>query len=285
MPYSIALSGETGSGKTTQAGALAKHVFKTTRKKTILHTADRGRFGSIEHLVDLGVIVVDELQPEDSPWEWINRAADGSALAGLKSEDVGLRIYDSGTAIGEQVMTAISKDTNQIGQQKTQSFLIRKGKGGEKDIRVGLTNESHYGLAQTFLLDTIWKSTWLERKGQSVLWTFSIDRKDDSTGTPVVGPKLVGHALTPAIPKWFKYHFRLDQVPSDGINPARHILYLQAKAEVGGSGISLSNSRYPLEATEVLPPALEPADLVKALTLIEEGKASALAKAREELGL
>ena len=281
MPYSLALSGDTGAGKTTQLGELAIDDYKKTGRVMVLNTADRGRYGSIEHIVEAGVIVVNEMGPKDSPWEWVNAAAEGQDPKGLVPDGkvVGIRAFDSGTAIGEAVMADIAKSPQQVGSAKTQRFRINK------DTTIGLNNENHYGLAQIYLLDTIWKSTWLEQKGESVVWTFSTDRKDDATGTPVVGPKLVGHALTPAIPKWFKYHFRLDRVPADGLTPERHILYLQAKQEIAGTGISLSNARYALGAEEPLPPSIEPADVAKAIALIEAGKQSAAKKLREELGL
>ena len=276
IPSSIGLMADSGGGKTTQIGELAKVMFRDERKKTLLIAADLGGHESIRPHQRVGIIDVHEIEQADDPFEWINDATSGKLL----TEDHGLIAFDSGTSIGEALLNAITKDPAQIGQQKTQKFRV----GAKKELVVGANNESHYGLVQGFLLDQIWRSTWLTRKWVTVLWTFGLDRAEKADQTPIVGPKLVGHALTSSIPKWFNYFWRLAVIPVPG-QPARHQLYLQAQPEFAGTGLTFGNSRYPLDATSVLPAIIEPASIAEALAIIALGQQEAEDNLRRELGL
>jgi hypothetical protein len=274
---SIALYGDSGSGKTTQAGEMAKFVWKSRKKRTKLYTSDRGGHESIKPLVKLGIIDVDDLGPDDDPWIWIDSSVSGKDL----DPDVGLVINDSGTSHGEALLTACSHADFQIGQQKTQRFNVNRG---NKTLNVSINNEAHYGVVQNFLLDAIWKSTWLTRRGIDVLWTFSVHRGEEQDRTPILGPKLAGKALTAAIPKWFGYTFRIASLPQEGSGP-RHVLYTAEHPELAGLGHSFGNARYPLDARTDLPAEIEPASLPGVFELIDNGQQEAEDKLREELGL
>lgn len=277
MAASIALYGDSGSGKTTQAGELAKYVKKNRGATTVLYTADMGGYDSIRPLVRLGVVRPVELGPDDNAWVWVDDACSGKTL--LPTD--GLAIFDSGTSISEALLMACAKSPNQIGQQKTQRFGVTNQDG--KVLSVNINNEAHYGIVQGFLLDAIWKSTWLTRKGVDVLWTFSVHRGEEQDRTPILGPKLAGKALTAAIPKWFRYTFRIASIPQEGAEPV-HRLYLTEYPELAGLGHSFGNARYPLGASP-LPPYIEPASIPAALQLIEKGHEEADAALAEELGL
>lgn len=274
----FALFGDTGSGKTTQGGELAKHVYKSRKRKAVLHTSDLGGYGSIGSLVRAGILRTVELHPDsDDPWIWIDDAVSG---VGLLPDD-GLAIFDSGTSMSEALLSACSHSDFQIGQQKTQRFTVKRGDGGGKSLNVSINNEAHYGVVQGFMLDAIWKSTWLTRRGVDVLWTFSVHRGEEQDRTPILGPKLAGKALTAAIPKWFNYTFRVASIPQDGAEPV-HRLYLTEYPDLAGLGHSFGNSRYPLGVTP-LPPYIEPASIPAALKLIAAGQAEADALLEQEL--
>lgn len=274
----IALYGDTGSGKTTQTGEYAKHKRKTTGKNTLLISSDMGGYDSIGALVRAGVVIPVELGPKDDPWIWIDEAVNGSLL----TDEIGLVVYDSATSQGEALLSACSHSEFQIGQQKTQRFSVSRG---ARALSVSLNNEAHYGLVQGFLLDAIWRSTFLTRGTDlDVIWTFSVHRGEEQDRTPILGPKLAGKALTAAIPKWFKYTFRLASVPQDGAAP-RHLLYLTEYPELNGLGHSFGNARFPLGINLDLPAFLEPASLVEALDLIDRAQKEADELLKAELGL
>jgi hypothetical protein len=271
------LYGDTGSGKTTQAGEYAKHIRKTRGRNTILNIADRGGYESVRPLVRAGVVSVNELGPDDDPWIWTNAAVSGGGL----SADTGLAIFDSGTSISEALLSACSKADFQIGQQRTQKFIVAKGK---ETLNVAINNEAHYGVVQGFMLDAIWKSTWLTRRGVDVLWTFSVHRGEEQDRTPILGPKLAGKALTAAIPKWFTYTFRVASVPGQGDEAPKHVLYTAEHSELAGLGHSFGNSRIPL-GVDPLPAVVEPASLSTVFEMIADRQVAADAALKAELGL
>lgn len=271
----LELIGDSGSGKTTQAGELAKYVYKNRHKTTILHTSDRGGYDSISSLVRKGIVTVDELGEKDDPWVWINQAVSGKRT----KPETGLEVFDSGTSMSDMLLTACAKSDFQIGQQRTQSFRVNQG---DNVLKVSINNEAHYGLVQQFMLDQIRQSTWLIKRGVDVLWTFSLFRGEDQDRTPILGPKLAGKALTPFLPKEFRYTFRITSIPQEGNVPI-HRLYLAEHPELAGLGHSFGNARYPLGA-KPLPPFVEPASLPQALNLIAEGQAEADRLLEEELG-
>lgn len=277
------LYGESGSGKSTQIGELARYVYQKTKKKTILNTSDRGGFDSLGAMVRKNIILPNELGPDDDAWIYTDDAVTGKSIA----EDVGLVAFDSGTSLGEALLSACSHSDFQIGQQKTQRFTVSRpattGSASPKTLNVSINNEAHYGVVQGFLLDAIWKSTWLTRKGIDVIWTFGVHRGEEQDRTPIIGPKLAGKALTASIPRWFRYTFRLDLIPQEGETPI-HRLYLSSQPELAGLGKAFGNARYPLGVTP-LPPFVEPADLPKALELIAKGQAEADELLEQQLGV
>jgi hypothetical protein len=106
------------------------------------------------------------------------------------------------------------------------------------------------------------------------------EKQDD---TPVLGPMVAGKALTPAIPKWFRYTFRLVSVPTTQGQAPRHLLYLQEQPDFGGTGMSFGNARYPIDAITPLPAVIEPASIIEAMELIEKAEAEAEEVLRKEL--
>lgn len=279
---SIALYSDTGGGKTTQAGEFAKYTWRTRKLRSVLNTSDMGGFSSINPLINLGLVKVNKLGEADDPFIWTNDAASG---ANVDPKEVGLSIFDSGTSMSEALLNAITKADFQIGQQKTQKFTVSRGTGKDaRNLTVGINNEAHYGVVQGFMLDAIWKSTWLTTKGIDVLWTFSVHRGEEQDRTPILGPKLAGKALTPAIPKWFNYCWRLGSIPVEGDQP-RHVLYTAEVPELAGLGHSFGNSRVPLGATTVIPAVVEPASITTVLDLLDQAEKEAEDNLKMELGL
>jgi hypothetical protein len=284
MGRSIGLFGDTGAGKTTLAGEYAKWLRRTTGLNSMLHSADPGGYKSLEALVDVGIIVVNQFSEEDDPWAWLTDAVAGK-VHGEAQDGIGLHIFDSGTGIGELLLKSCAELSidQDIGGRPAPKFTIHK-KDPKKRMDIGSNVDSHYMIVQNFVLGRIHRSTWLTAKGTDTLWTFSVLRAEDVEGSSIVGPKLVGKALTPSLPKYFNYMFRVASVPEMG-QPARHILNLDEQPEVTGLGSTPSNARYPLDAITPLPATIEPASLSQAIELIEGGRAEARDRIKEELGL
>jgi hypothetical protein len=273
----IALYALTGAGKTTQAGEYAKYVKRTRGLDTVLNSSDRGGYNSLGPLVRAGIIHPNELSPEDDAFIWLDEAARG---VNVDPSKVGCVIFDSGSSCSEALLSAVSKADFQVGQQKTQKFVVAKG---SKNLSVAINNQAHYGIVQQYMLDAIWTSTWLTKKGIDVIWTFTVYKGEEQDSTPILGPKLAGKALTAEIPKWFQYTFRMDSIPVEGAEP-RHVLYTTEHTELAGLGHSFGNARYPLGATP-LPAVIEPASLVTVIELIEQGQKEADELIKAELGL
>ena len=282
MGRTVALFGDSGSGKTTQGGEFAKHTYKERGKKSVYYGADLGGHDSIAPLVRLGVVEVRPFGPSDDPWDWAMAAAECKDLG----DDIGLVIFDSATSMSEALLNSCAKlsaSGKDIGGRPAPKFKINRATEGT--MVVGSNVDSHYMVVQNFMLDVIWRSTWLARERDvDVLWTFSVHRGEKADETPILGPKLAGKALTASIPKWFNYTFRIASIPQEN-QASRHLLYLQEQPDLGGFGMSFGNSRYPIDSTTPLPPIIEPASISEALNLIQGGQDEADATLRAELSL
>ncbi len=276
----ISLYSDTGVGKTTQIGEYAKWKRRNEGLNTLLNTADRGGYESINPLVRLGVVRVNEMSQDDNPWSWADSVASGEGI----TDDIGVVAFDSGSSISEQLLSAAAKQAaggENLGGRPAPKFRV-KGQG--KDLTVGSNVDTHFFIVQQYMLDVIWKSSWLINKGLDVIWTFSTHRGEGADSEPIIGPKLAGKALTAAIPKWFRYTFRMVVVPDPSGEAPKHVMYLQHTPGTGVA-VSLSNARYPLDAEDPLPVSIEPASLPTAIELIERGQEQAERKLKEELGM
>lgn len=260
---------------------MAKYVFKRRRKKTVLFSSDRGGFLSLDPLVRLGVVKPITYTPVDDPWLFVNEAVNGTAL----DEEVGLAVFDSGTSMAEELLRACRQSEFQIGQRPNQKFTVSKSKSGtNSNVVVSTNTDAHYGVVQSFMLEAIRKSTWLTKRGIDVIWTFTVDRAENENRTPVLGFKLVGHALSAELPKEFNYTFFLDVVTNEGDRP-EHVLYTTIQPGLGGLGHSFGNSRLPLELAGDIPAVIRPASLIKFFETLDTASEEADRKLQEELGL
>jgi energy-coupling factor transporter ATP-binding protein EcfA2 len=279
---SIALIGDTGSGKTTQVGELAEAVRKELGLTTHLATADRGGLDPLEHLVELGVISVDSFHAHQDldPIVWVNHITSGERYEGGKwvkvdRDKTGLWVFESGTSMGEECLTKLQHDAAKgvaIGGKS--SFNVSVG-----DVKVASNTETHYGLVQGFLRDMIWKSQSLPGL---VLWTFRLLRGEDEERSQKLGLLIAGRSLAMIAPSWFRFTFRIDGVPQVGA-PARHVLYLQEHTD--GSIAGFGNARVPLAGFGELGAKVEPASLPEALRRVEAAKQRAKEESAKRLGI
>ena len=279
MSTTILLYGRTGSGKSTQAGKLAEEVYIRTGKKTRLNTADRGGQDTIQPYVDLGVIDVEPLGDSD-PWIWLNKVVRGYVRRNGKwildkalNSQIGLQIFESAHAIAKLLKLDMERKAAfgvNIGGDVNSSFDVTDA-SGEK-LKVGSTKGfQKFSIPQARLWEEIMESHRLDT--DYVLWTAGLNKGEDdvNSAAKVIGPDIIGNALTPSLPMDFHYTFRMDVIPGKGNEPPRHVLYLGTHQDVNaGNATALGNIRRPLDAEPLKQYIIEPADLPKALRIVRQ---------------
>ena len=286
----ILLYGRTRAGKSSQIGEMSEYAAKVTGgKKTRLYTADRGGTGPIKPYIDLGLIEVVE-QRDTDPWIFLNKAVRGFVRDDKgkwvpgKNDDIGLFAFESMTAFADALMTSLAEKSAQgtsVGGAANVSFIVN---GDGESLKIGGNNMAHYNIVQTRITDEVWQSQRLP--APYIMWTASLSKDDDATSSgKVLGPQVVGKALTSEVPRWFNLCFRIDAIPAQQGKPERHVLYLGNSVDItAGNAVSLGNTRVPMDAPD-LPTSIEPASLKKALELIEGGHTQALDSIRKRLNI
>ena len=291
-PTTILLYGRSNSGKSTQIGVLAEHVFRTTGKRTRIYTADRGGINPIIPYISLGIIEAVEMGDTD-PFIFLNRAANGNIRDAngkwIKDEQandaIGCYAFESMRGIAEALMSAMAKKASEgisIGGGANVSFAIQ---GDGETLKVSGANMAMFGVAQQKMTEEIWASQRLP--AQYIIWTSSVSKDEDGVSSgKVLGPDVIGKALTAEVPRWFHYTFRIDVLPAQGGKPERHILYLGSHVDVNaGNAAGLGNIRRPLDAPALTQATIEPADLVKAVQLVKDSSQKSAEDAiRKRLG-
>ena len=283
----ILLYGDSGDGKTAQIGHLALAIYKESKKKTRLYPADQGgAWETVQPLINVGIIELEHYQPGVSgdPWKWVRSTTSGmvkrNGVWTRDLKDIGLLAYEGIVSYGEQ----LANDT-------ATKAALGVHSGGEKRFAlvteagtISGMNQTDYGLLQVRLREEIWLS---QANGLPVVWSTSVRRlspeKAQKKGIDrLIGPEIIGDAMTGAGPRWFKYCLRIEQV-----SPTRHVLYLGGYRDLQAGNLkTLGNARTSLYGTDVAVPAtIEPADLVKALSILKQREAAATVAVKKEAGL
>jgi len=292
MATTILLYGRTNSGKSTQIGVLAEHVRKTIGKNTRLYTADKGGIDPILPYVDLGIIEPVEIGESD-PWVFLNKAVRGYirdtngkwVLDKKKNESIGFYAFESLRGIAEALMMDMARKASNginIGGGSNIAFAVQ---GDGETLKISGSNMTHYGIAQARMTDEVWESQKLS--ADYILWTSSVSKDDDGVSSgKVLGPDVIGRALTAEVPRWFHYTARIDVLPAQGGKHERHIMYLGTHVDQGaGNAAGLGNIRRPLDAPHLKDITVEPANIVRFLQLVrDEGRAAAGEVIRKRLG-
>src|SRR3990167_3110432 len=278
----ILLYGGTGAGKSTQLGPLTEEVNITTGKKTRIYTADFGGVDTIQPYIDLGLIEVEPIGAAN-PWIWLNHIAQGHVFRngkwvtdGSLNGDIGVYAFESAHGIAQLLkmnMEAMAAKGINTGGDTNNSFDV---KADGESYKVGTSKGyQKFNLPQQEILGAMYTSFRLP--AQYIVWTAGISKEEDDlmTAAKIVGPEVLGKALTTVLPKDFNYCFRLGVVPSQSGKSERHILFLGSHKdpETGANTTALGNIRRPLDAGELKLTTIEPADIVKALKLVREDAA------------
>jgi hypothetical protein len=291
----LCVYGPSQSGKTTQLGVLAERIFRQTQKKSRLYMMDPGGYGSILPYVKVGILEVVDLVGRPRPWEWMDQITKGGLpvvtngkeswqVRDPKDDSIAGWFFDSMTGGGDVLMSEAAKAAatgRNIGGQPP-NFKLTEG-----TVTVAGNSPSHYGSVQGVMAQNIKQSFLLPG---TVVWTATSRSAQDEDGQGVptmIGPQLVGKALTAEIPRWFNYTFRLVTIPgSPALNKKEeHRLYLRPlqDATTGAAGAILTNNRAPLDSANDIPEFISPASIDKALDLLENAGDAAEAAIRARL--
>lgn len=275
MRDSILLFGDTGDGKTVQFGELALRAFLVEHRKSRLYTWDEGGYRSIDPLVRRGVIDVVDCRGLSAPFDFLDKVAQGLVLdtggkwvADPRVSDLAVLGFEGLTEGGDLLMREMAEMSGRgINIGGGGAFNFKNG-----TLTIGSNNQSHYGQAQGHLSAVVKRSFRIAGEGH-VVWTAAARRGQDADNqAAILGPQIVGKALTSEVPRWFVYTFHLLSVPADQLlkKPAEHRLYFRDHYDPSIPGAKvLGNDRVPLGATP-LPEYIAPADLPKALSMIED---------------
>lgn len=277
----ILLFGRTGAGKTAQVAELAEHIVRTTGKRTRVYTCDRGGVETIRPWIDAGIIDVVEQDGSDI-WVFMNKATHGCVrdTSGKwvpgNLDNIGLVAFESMKAFCDELMRSMTEKAKEgvnIGGGANISFSVT---GDGETLKVGGSNMAMYGVGQSAITQAVWDSQKLPV--DYLLWTSSVSKDEDGmSSTKVIGPDVLGKALTAEVPRWFDLSFRIDVTPANGPTPEKHILYLGTSTDVkAGNATVLGNLRMPL-GSKPLPTQIEPASLVGALQMITKARQEAAA--------
>ena len=271
---SLLLYGDTGHGKTTLITDLATHLRVHHGKRTVVFLADKGSHKPYKLLAKHGIVTLHIPSPGTDPWLWVHHALRGEIrnekmeYASVATDDVGLIVHEGLTAYAELLMTGLAKmsaaGTN-VGGEGAWNVTIREGKDS---LKLGTSNRAHYGMVQLQIREGI----LAEKPPVPHIYTAGVRRGESGQNTPVLGPLVVGEALTSQLPRWMDYTFRCS------VTNGKYHLHLSPHADpqLGPRTVVLSNARLPLQGGKVpVPPSIEPASLVKALQVLQAREAAA----------
>ena len=187
-----------------------------------------------------------------------------------KNDTIGFYAFESLRGIAEALMLDMARKAGQginIGGGANIAFAVQ---GDGETLKISGSNMAHYGVAQSRMTDEVWESQKLP--AQYIMWTSSVSKDEDGVSSgKVIGPDVIGKALTAEVPRWFHYSLRLDVLPAQQGKGERHLLYLGTHSDLGaGNAAALGNIRRPLDAPPLKELIIEPADIVKALQLIRD---------------
>lgn len=289
----ILVYGPSGSGKTPQIGLLAEDVFVKTGKKTRVYTADFGGTDTIDPYIDLGIIEPIELGTSDV-WIFLNKAVRGHVrddkgkwvLDEKRNASIGAYAFESAHGIASLLKLDMERKAATgvaVGGDTNTSFDIT---GDGEKLKVGTTKGyQKYQIPQGQVLEGMYESFKLP--AEYVLWTAGINKDEDDVqvAAKVVGPDVIGRALTGVLQKDFNYTFRIGVTAAKDGKPSEHTLYLGSHVDPGlGNATASGNIRRPLDAPALKQLVVKPANIVTALRLVkEEAKEAAKAAIKSRI--
>lgn len=220
LQNTMVIYGPTGSRKTSQIGAFAKYIYEKTGKKTRLLSMDNGGWGTIQDIIDTGIIEPWNLINEDSPrtaiikaskGAWPDRMEKGRRMSQHITEhmpdkravalrDVGAYAVEGWASIASAVMGSDVRKGVKISEDVVGLWKEGMNPGDTTNLEsFGAPARSHYGSAHTYTKEYIRNFAGLPL--ERVLYT-SLEGKgtDKMDGVTHFGPLVIGGAITASIP-------------------------------------------------------------------------------------
>lgn len=280
------LTGATGSGKSSQLALLAQSLYQKTGLPLRIYHGDPGGYESLRPFITKGVIDLIDLFTV-SPWKPYEQAVKGLVW------DPDTNGWGEGSAVSGWAFEGLSSWCSLMAIDIHNQAASGKNIGGSASLNVKMADgailtqlsQANFGQIQSRIKKLCWESLNLQRgagEGKVVIWTaLDAEGEDEAGGQRVLGSKLIGKALTNEVAQWFNYTFHLERLPQAGKEV--HRLYTKlATAETNMSVWATANERMPIwldangEVCSITTPDyIEPANIVKALQMVEDAHLAA----------
>jgi hypothetical protein len=230
----ILLYGAGGVGKTNMLATLAKHLWKTQKKKTRVITVDGGGIGPLSVGIEMGAVEAIQCDSWQYPFRYFDLLSRGFWPSGPVGPDqwktlqptdkqkdwaeVGAICVEGITATGLVLMNYMRDrraNGEQIGAMDGKSLgMFKDGTVADGGVlNLGSNTMTDYGTSQSYLHTYVKNFRQLWAKGMPlVVWTALELKATDDSKTPVYGPMLPGKAATAACIPWFTDVLHLDVI-------------------------------------------------------------------------
>lgn len=253
---SYLIYGATQSGKTSLLGRLARAMHERTGKITRLILCDEGGPSAIQPEIDDGIIQVVDMVGDPMPQSnlmWLARGCWPGVY--WPSKEGTLPKTEDGKIPGLDQVGMIALDSLSSAAQLAMGFLVNNGIKISQDVvalreeqglKFGNASQSHYGAIHGYSLQLITALTSLP-VDRVVYTALEAKAEDNIDKSMVLGPLLVGKAMTGVLPSRMNRILHLEQVLSqDRKNLSYRIYYKQHQDPVLGK-FWPANLRLPLE--------------------------------------
>ena len=213
---SVIIWGDSGAGKTSQIGFMAKRVWREHHKRTRLISADGGAWAPIQPEIDMGLIEAWAVPPIDGKsiaifrklsigW-FPEKREDGKLVLKPPTTETfrefGMIAWDGLTAVADRVFRDMQQSGLRLGKDEASAALI------EGDADLG-GQEKIFPATQSMFLFTqkecrMYVDNCNTLPVERTLWSALESKGEEVVGKDVIyGPMLVGSAATGKIPAWF----------------------------------------------------------------------------------
>lgn len=245
---SLLIYGETQTGKTSLIGRIAREHYARTGKITRLILCDEGGPSAIQPEIDEGIIQVVDMMGDEQPQSnlmWLAKGhfpgADGRIDQKRQQlENVGIVALDSLSSAAAMIINYFIQSGVKISQDIV-------GLREEQGLRFGNAAQSHYGATHSYILQliTAMASLPVDRVIHTALESKAQDVIDNSI---ILGPMIIGRALTGVIPNRMNRILHLEIAPSADGKERQYRIYFQPHIDSVLRKTWPANLRLPLDA-------------------------------------